>query len=73
MMLLGVLKLAGSAQIESSISRPEWQIYKSITVYHNIAPTPMNVMQSPYGDYPRYQEMIIEGFRFFQNSTKKKP
>jgi RHS repeat-associated protein len=69
----GILKQAGSAQIEAGTSRPEWQIYKSITVYHSITPTTMNVMQPPYCDDPRDQEMIIEGFRFFQNSTKKKP
>ena len=70
-----LLKQAGDAQIAAGTSKPEWQKYKEhngtfqpggygqpqkITVAREMLP--------PYGDDPHDQEMIKEGFKYYDKN-----
>ena len=67
------LKQAGEYQIKSGTSKPEWQRYAESVV---ISPTTgtsfyQRGMLSPYGDDPRDQKWIREGFEYYKKNKRK--
>jgi RHS repeat-associated protein len=69
-----LLQKAGEAQIAAGTSKPEWQKYKTwteeIIIEHGMRSTITHrVPLPPYGDDPRDQEMIKQGFKYY-NANK---
>ncbi len=67
-----MLKQAGAYQIKSGTSKPEWQQYKTTYEYQftktgRMVKVPRTEMLPPYGDDPRDQGFIREGFRWYDN------
>jgi RHS repeat-associated protein len=66
---------AGSAQMNSGTSKPEWQNYLTAT-YEVELPSGLivnrttSVMLPPYGDDPRDQRWIKAGFKYFDNNQE---
>ena len=72
-----MLRQAGAAQIRGGTSRPEWQKYgtREVNAGRGETRTVRGEMLPPYGDDPRDQEMIINGFNYYNNNKAelKKP
>lgn len=62
------LRQAGQAQMRSGTSRPEWQVRKQYTYPGNwktgSSPRTFSILTPPYGDDPRDQHWIIEGYKY---------
>lgn len=70
-----LLQQAGKAQIAAGTSKPEWQIYgtervPAYTKTDRLIWVDKKVMLPPYGDDPHDQEMIKQGFKYYD--VKKK-
>ncbi len=67
-----ILKQAGSYQIKSGTSRPEWQKYKTVQIPGSlrmgIPPSTRRIMLPPYGDDPRDQSWIKSGFNYYKSN-----
>ncbi len=68
----GILKQAGQNQMSKpGMSKPEWQNYKEVTRYTfgrsgQVHTYTEKVLQPPYGDDPRDQKFIIQGFNYYK-------
>lgn len=70
---LFMLKQAGEAQMTGGTSKPEWQKYKTTLKYrYNGGTTGSYVeereMLPPYGDDPRDQNWIKEGYKYYNEN-----
>jgi hypothetical protein len=68
-----MLQKAGEAQMQAGTSQPEWQIYKMerVPTYSRndeLIWRSERVMQPPYGDDPRDQDMIKGGFQYYNTN-----
>jgi hypothetical protein len=64
-----MLREAGAAQMTAGTSKPEWQQYEERQVTGERGTTgTVKVMMPPYGDDPRDQEMIKEGFKYYEET-----
>ena len=66
-----ILRKAGEYQMKMGTSKPEWQIYErkfyyDYSNYFGGMPKPKKVMLPPYGDDPRDQYWIKQGFKYFK-------
>jgi len=73
-----MLQQAGAAQIKAGTSLPEWQRYKVTTTYETDGEGPSikvthYEMLPPYGDDPEDQELIKEGFKYYEDMKKQHP
>ena len=69
-----LLRSAGGTQIAAKTSNPEWQKFVEVPV-PGMVTTHAWVLAPPYGDDPRDQEMIKNGFNYYSNNKTelKKP
>jgi RHS repeat-associated protein len=68
------LKQAGVAQMGSGTSQKEWQIYGPQQVVGSTPAGPVysRPMLPPYGDDPRDQSYIKEGYQYYNNNKENK-
>ncbi|WAC14694.1 DUF6443 domain-containing protein [Dyadobacter pollutisoli] len=67
-----LLEQAGVAQIRGGTSMAEWQNYKWITVPGSAVSMPSLVPLPPYGDDPRDQRFIKNGFNYFNRHNRER-
>jgi RHS repeat-associated protein len=66
-----MLRQAGQAQINSGTSKPEWQIHSRKQVFSKtgrIIGYEKGPLLQPYGDDPRDQSWINQGFQYFKSN-----
>lgn len=66
-----LLAQAGTVQIKSGTSNPEWQIYDKRKVQFDDGKSMhVKIMLPPYGDNPRDQYFIKKGFEYYKKNSK---
>ena len=67
-----LLQKAGEAQVAAGTSKPEWQVYEERKLGVDRAGNTMtyNAPVPPYGDDPRDQEMIKQGFNYYNKNQE---
>ena len=68
-----LLRQAGAAQIAAGTSKPEWQQYQEYKERVGVGrggstEVTRRTMLAPYGDDPRDQDMIKEGFKYYDTN-----